>query len=294
MSTEEPRAKRSERLLIAGVIAGGVAGAMALGAVLQYGLTNRNQDADAPEDQFGLMGVASEELDLRINETVFGPDVELTDNFREAATIWARIEAEDAHGVTVDGLCREDTVTIESISGHGWFAGTPGWQLAVSAIVGATTGMLESKDVAKALGDAWKKVADGRTGGRNGDDAQGRSKQRDGWGRDEDGDFARNEGGIIVCFPRSNGPVYAYDEHHLDDDVQREGRLKKHVPDELSKECFFPVRFGNQPELSQPVDEPGVLHILAWDNNYEDNSGDYHVKFRITRNAGGEACDATQ
>ena len=285
MSTEDLRARRWERLLIVGAVAGGIAGAIALGAVLQYGFTNLSKGGGERREPARLMETAEfDELYREIDEAVFGPDVRLTEHFSsdKPATIWARIEAEDPHGVTVEGLCPNDEVTIESISGHGWFAGTPGWQLAVSAVVGATTDMLQSIDVAKVLGGTVTKITD-ETGDRSGEEAQGRSKQRDGWGRDEDGDFAQNEGGIIVCFPRSRGPVYAYDEYHLEDGVRREGRLRKHVPDNLKKECFFPVRLGNKAELSRSANESGVLHILAWDNNYRDNSGDYHVKVRVER-----------
>ena len=290
MSTEEPRTQRRERLLIAGVVAGGIAGAMALGAVLQHSIANLNGSGGGTGSSTELIRATFEEpnareLDLRIAETAFGPDVMLTENFSsdKPATIWARIEAEDAHGVTVDGLAPGDDVTIESISGHGWFAGTPGWQLAVSAIVGPVTDVLASKDVAKSIGSAWTKINEGR-GNRDGEEAQGRSKQRDGWGRDEDGDFSQNEGGIIVCFPRSRGPFYAYDEHHLQDGARGDGRLKTYVPDALKRECFFPVRFEGKTELCREAKDSGVLHILAWDNNYRDNSGDYDVKFRITRN----------
>ena len=224
------------------------------------------------EDQ-SIAGVNNAEVasqfEEQIGKTVFGPDVRLKQTFQEQGevTIWARIEAEDPHGITVDGLEKDDEVIVESISGVAWFSGKAGWDRAVSAIVGVTQNVVDPTNWGKAAAEVVKNLA-GRTG--NDEEDPGRGTPRDGWGKDPDGDYAKNEGGIIVCMPQSHGPVYANDDNHLDGDAQSAGRFKEHIVNDsgLKHNCFFPTRFnetGNtaDQELQGKATEAGVLHILA-------------------------------
>lgn len=84
------------------------------------------------------------------------------------------------------------------------------------------------------------------------------------------------------------------DNNHLKGDAQGRGRFPVYFGDKsnMKGRCFFPVRFPNTDETGQPplekkltelATEPGVMHIVAWDREYDDNSGDYDVTFRITR-----------
>ncbi len=111
------------------------------------------------------------------------------------------------------------------------------------------------------------------------------------------GDYARNEGGIVVCMPSAHGPMYANDKNHLGADAASRGRFPKYLGSEsdMKDKCFFPARVSRsaragevlEPVLERWAQQDGVLHVLAFDSDYDDNAGSYEIKFRIRRIANG-------
>ena len=111
-----------------------------------------------------------------------------------------------------------------------------------------------------------------------------RDKARDGYGvKMNDGKFAKNEGGILICMPSAKGPMYAHDRNHLPDDVEDSGRLDTHRMGELKdSHCFFPTR-KKDGTMDEAAKADGVIHIIAFDSNYADNLGLYEVSLQIMR-----------
>eukprot|EP01084_Bolivina_argentea_P213789 363001_1 len=109
-------------------------------------------------------------------------------------------------------------------------------------------------------------------------------KRRDGYGQDPGtDDYAKNEGGIIVCMPKAGGALYATDENHLQSGAKQNGRLPKYFSQNvINLNSFFPCnKSGGQ--MLATAKQDGVLHIIAFDQKFSDNGGTYEVKINITR-----------
>ena len=209
--------------------------------------------------------------DIKVKENRFGPDVELDDGFFEVE-IWADIEAVDDRGIAIDAVKAGDTVSIRAISGQASFSGQPGAiKVLRSVIYSASAGLIRKPAAVKAAEDQVG-IAKRRP-------EQG--KERDGYGQDENGNYARNEGGVIVCMPAAGGPMYAHDRNHLRPGAESEGRLDKFLSPDMRGKCFFPTR----DELGQErkVARDGILYVLAFDRDFKDNAGGYEVSLLIKR-----------
>lgn len=226
------------------------------------------------EGQTGDQVQVSQEL---VQDNKFGPDVVLHEKSTEW-TIWALINVADEHGISVDDVKKGDTLTIEAISGIGYFEKHSGWWKVLSTVYKISGAFVPTgsapANVITALSEGTL-PGDGRS-----DDDHGQSKPRDGYGRklDDGGKFAEEEGGIVVCMPQASGPMYAHSGNHFKND---EDRSIQNLVDnsEMKNNCFFPTRARE--EISLEAD--GILYIYAFDSNYRDNAGSYEVKFRIER-----------
>ena len=78
--------------------------------------------------------------------------------------------------------------------------------------------------------------------------------------------------------------MYAYGENQLDNVERRKGRLDASIKEvsQMKGKCFFPNRLSGG-RMEKKADKNGILYILAFDNDYSDNSGSYEVAFRIER-----------
>ena len=76
--------------------------------------------------------------------------------------------------------------------------------------------------------------------------------------------------------------MYAHDTNHLAGIAKAEGRLDKHLDNLMRDECFFPNRIPGG-RMALEARSSGILYLLAFDNDYSDNSGSYEVAFRIER-----------
>ena len=183
--------------------------------------------------------------DLRAGTNV-GPAVTLK-NKRGPHTwnIWALVNAADSRGISIDGVKTGDEVTLDYIYGIGYFGGQSGWSMLLSTVVRSVGGVLPVGDGTLTLtGQALPAPSASRIGG---------SKPRDGWGRNLDGKYGKEEGGIVICLPsaKRQSLIYARDENQLERDDSR-GKDSFKEGSEWKKysehKCSFPL-------LTDPEDE---------------------------------------
>ena len=149
-----------------------------------------------------------------------GPDIVLGETDNEW-TIWASISTADDHGISVDNVKDGDVLTIEAISGVGYFAGQSGWWKVLSAIYKVSGAFVPTGSVPDNVITAL--CEETLLGDGKGDDDDGKSKPRDGYGRklNDGGKFAEEEGGIVVCAPKASGPMYAHSGNHFENGSER-------------------------------------------------------------------------
>lgn len=247
----------------------GTAALAVVGALLMVACDPEMEMTDQRRDEPLPAGGNTLGADIRLEGT--GPEW----------TIWATINAADDQGVSVDNVKTGDTITIEAISGIAYFAGQSGWETFFSvvrkvadsgAVAGGAGRIAES--VVKAL-EAGEEDEKPKVDPGEGD----ASKPRDGFGRNLDnGNYAKNEGGVAICAPKASGPVYAHQKNHLKDDKGRREQNLKEDSEMQGGDCFFATRGGEAVEINGD----GVLYVYAFDRDYRDNSGVYEMKFRIT------------
>ena len=227
--------------------------------------------ACTPESQSVESGGAEDPSDI---DWVDGSRISLGESGKKW-TVWASINAAHDKGVSVENVRAGDKLTIEAISGVGYFAGRKGWWRVLSVIynvsgVFAPTG--------SAAANALTELSDATLPGDGLEEDSPNSKPRDGYGRKlgDGGAFAEKEGGIVVCMPSARGPVYAHTKNHFSIDG---GQRKWKAVSEMKDQCFAATRTMEE----KSAEEDGVLYIYAFDKNYRDNAGTYEVKFRIER-----------
>ena len=99
-------------------------------------------------------------------------------------------------------------------------------------------------------------------------------------------DFARQEGGVIICMPEADGLVTSGDGDNTDLWIRKPGiRSDKSVPDQ-AKACFFPIRSNalhNTRKVRLDGSPPSVLFVGAWDHKFADNKGFYILYIKIEK-----------
>ena len=181
-----------------------------------------------------------------------------------------------------------DRLTIETLSGVAYFSGKSGWWQVLSAVYKVTAGVVPSGSIAAKVITATSKTL---PGDGEDDDVTKASRPRDAYGRKLDdnlGQFAEEDGGLVICMPVAGGPMYAHDANHFTREGQprpptgqpaRDDRRGMKRESEMPGKCF-PAARGT---TTYTVRGNGVLHIYAFDHNYRDNAGSYEIKFRIAR-----------
>ena len=214
----------------------------------------------------------------------FGPDTMIPPN-ATTVDVWAEISATDHSGITVDGIKAGDVVEIVDVSGICSFDSNLGQKvLSLVAIISGTAAAASSlfdiekvegriKDFKHQASELAKEAGDALKGSR-----------RDGYGQDPGtGEFATEEGGLLVCMPSACGVFYATEENHLTGNAHEDGRLLIHTKSNLQDHnCFFPCRKDGG-VMKTKAKQDGTLHIIAFDSNFGDNAGKYEVKFRVSR-----------
>lgn len=204
----------------------------------------------------------------------------------EAFKLFASISTSDDVGIIIDNVMEGDEILIYDASGIASFKKTSmalikgvigiANAIGTSALVYATEGaaapfVKEWNSALSSIGDA---VGDGEI----------KHARRDAYGQDPGtGDYAKNEGGLIVCMPKSKGAIYATDDYHLTGDTKENGRRVEYYSEKtIEKNAFFPcnVSAGKMSGVAQIA---GAAHILSFDSNFEDNCGAYTVGIIVIR-----------
>ena len=206
------------------------------------------------------------------NGIAFGPDIVFNPEGEEPCEFWAEISATDDSGVSVDKLKEGDKLQIIEISGACSFArGKSGLILSIISTTAVAALGAAGAAAWKAAVNSMRRDLDKHMAVDGGNDG---SKKRDGYGQEVGGkgNYAREEGGIIVCLPKAGGVVYSSEKVRRADDGDRR---------DTAGGWFFPTR--QDVGKARKIDSDGVLRIAAFDSNYGDNAGSYEVKFVITR-----------
>jgi hypothetical protein len=209
--------------------------------------------------------------------------------------VWASIPANDDKGIVIDNVLRGDVIEVYNTAGIASFDKVN--MEPIKGIVGIMNAMIDGAVVLTEPEMAPLVAA--FTVGVNAivdavPDELGNAR-RTAYGLDPGtGDYAKNEGGLIVCMPESYGAIYATDKYHLTGDTKNEGRLYKYYSDETKKmNAFFPCPIFNEDDPNSPDNGRmsatsnqvgrGAVTILAFDENFSDNAGYYNVGIIVTR-----------
>jgi len=204
----------------------------------------------------------------------------------EAFKLWACISATDETGVIIDNVMAGDEVIVYDASGIASF------KEANMAIVKGVVGMANAiaggvlvfatDGAAAPFVDSWNKAVDNI--GKAVGDGKMKYGNRDMYGRDPGtGDYAKDEGGLIVCMPESKGPIYATDDYHLTGDTKNHGRKYEYYSSKAkAANLFYPCNVsGGLMQATAGV--AGAVHILAFDSKFTDNCGSYTVGIIVLR-----------
>ena len=240
------------------------------------GWIERDRGGDSDTCEWGSL-MASEESTQsgETNAVAFGPDIVFNPQGAETCEFWAEISATDDSGVSVDKLKEGDELRIIEISGACSFAkGKSGLILSIIAAAAAVTLGGASSAAWNTMVSSMRKDLDKHMAADAGTDDNDGGKKRDGYGQEVGGggNYAQNEGGIIVCLPLARGVVYSSDEVRRDKDGGGNN---------AQSGWFFPTR--SDAGETRTIGQEGVLRIAAFDSNYSDNAGSYEIKFSITR-----------
>lgn len=204
----------------------------------------------------------------------------------EAFKLFASISATDDVGIIIDNVLPGDELIVYDASGISSFRssnmklikGLVGIAnaLATKALVFATDGA--ALPFTKAWNSALGKVGEAI------DDGKMKHSRRDAYGRDPGtGDYAKHEGGLIVCMPKARGAVYATSDYHLTGDTKNKGRKTKYYPSKAEKKnVWWPCNVDGG-LMSKKAEEAGAIHVLAYDDKFTDNCGAYTVGMIVIR-----------
>ncbi|QHW00191.1 hypothetical protein [Spirosoma endbachense] len=238
-----------------------------------------------------------------LEAVTFNPTVTLPDEAGDQGPIqyylvWASIPANDDKGIVIDNVLEGDEIEVYNTAGIASFDKVS--MEPIKGIVGIIN-VVAGGAVVLAEPEMAPLVA-GFTAGVEAiidaiPDELGTAR-RTAYGLDPGtGDYAKNEGGLIVCMPESSGAIYATDDYHLTGDTKNEGRLYKYYSDDTKNvNAFFPcpvVNDTNDPtspnngRMSATSGKPGrgAINILAFDERFDDNAGYYNVGIIITRHS---------
>lgn len=204
----------------------------------------------------------------------------------EAFKLWACVSATDETGILIDNVLPGDQVIVYDASGIASFKeanmalikGVVGMANAIAgdALIFATDG------AAAPFVDTWNKAVSS-IGDAVGDGKMNHAN-RDMYGRDPGtGDYAKEEGGLIVCMPESKGAVYATDDFYLTGDTKNHGRKYDYYSSKAkSMNVFYPCNVSGG-LMKATAGIAGAVHILAFDSKFTDNCGSYTVGIIVLR-----------
>lgn len=198
----------------------------------------------------------------------------------EDLAVVAFVSAADSLGLGINGVTDGDTIQFFSATGlatfsqdsHNEFVGSIATIVAAGASLGAAAfGQPELAPFITAAGASIAKAFPESKSPSMGRDAYGQMA-----GSDE---FARAEGGLLVCSPTVQGVYYSGDRDHQDRWIRSgKDRKNEHRPPHV-RDAFFLRRGTGRTMLRGD----GTLVICPWDWKFEDNIGAYKVEFILRR-----------
>lgn len=222
-------------------------------------------------------------------------DVALPDEFKdssgnldqaEAYKLWTIISANDEVGITISNVKEGDEIVINSSSGIASFKESSMKLLkagiGLANAIGNVAVLYATEGAAEPFLGSWNSFVDEATD-TIGDTVK--HARRDSYGRDPGtGDYAKDEGGLIVCMPKAKGAVYATDDYHLEGGAKHHGRKEEYYPSRVKedKNVFYPCNVDGG-LMSQVASEAGTVNILAFDEKFSDNAGAYTTEIYILR-----------
>ncbi|EHN68012.1 MULTISPECIES: hypothetical protein [Aliivibrio] len=225
------------------------------------------------------LGTINNVIDLNIIKSIFNKNI--SNEKIGSISLWGVVTANDSTGLIIDNLQQGDQLTIESASGLASFKETDMKIIkSVISVYGAistlganiiTEGQLTPYlSQFNSIFDSIKAAVPDKI----------QHAVRDASGRDPGtGDYAKNEGGLIVCMPKARGAIYATSDNHLESGAKHNGRQEKYFPKSIKdKESFF---FYDKAENKKITSMTGAVNILAFDSKFSDNAGYYEFKVTI-------------
>lgn len=209
------------------------------------------------------------------------------DRSTESIKLAIVVNPADPLGVSISNLKKGDTIVVTSVSGKASFSKNTGHPL-LSSIVGALAegakAYLDSQDDKQydPIVDAASKVITDQL--KATDDAQ---QFRDAFGLADEGGWGLEEGGVVVCMPQAQGPIYSGDPDHRDHWASQPRRLTdaRGLPAWLSGIArTHPLFFlGRNTKNTAVCGQDGEAFLLAWDFAFADNAGFYKVFVTVTQ-----------
>jgi hypothetical protein len=232
-------------------------------------------------DQQSTLVVPSLTLPLNLNDSS-GVHIGQSEAFK----LWASIPVNDDVGVLIDNVLAGDEIIIYDASGIASFKSTS--MKVIKGVVGianaiGTKALVYATDGAAApFVKEWNSTLD-KVGKAVGD-SDIKHGRRDAYGRDPGtGDYAKNEGGLIVCMPESKGAIYATKDYHFKDKAKDNGRKYEYYSDKAkANNVLFPCNV-NGGKMSAIAGTAGAIHVLAFDEKFTDNAGAYTVGLIVIR-----------
>ena len=198
----------------------------------------------------------------------------------EDLAVVAFVTASQPFGVGVSGVTDGDTFELVNAVGNATFdqetdnAGISGLITIVAAGASLTAAAFGAPELAPLINGAGAALA------QQFPEQQHSAKPRDVFCQIAgSSDFARAEGGLIVCGPDALGIFESGDSDHQDRWItSSHDRSDEHRPAHVFS-AFFLQR-DRQPRM---LDGDGDLIIAPWDHKFEDNVGVYRVEFLLRR-----------
>ncbi len=238
--------------------------------------------------------------------TIISPTLTLplkneSNNKYDAYKLNVAIAANDNTGVVIDNVLPGDFIYIYRASGIASFKKAN--MKVVKSIVGIANTIVGGVVIASTDGaatpfvKAWNKSLKTLSDAVTKDEIN--RARRDPYGQDPStSDYAKKEGGLILCMPKARGAIYANNDYYLQSDSKSEGRKYKYYSKKAkennvifpcpvnisSHDIYHPNQASsNSGRMSAIAEEPGAIQLLAFDSKFTDNAGTYEVGLVIVR-----------
>lgn len=191
------------------------------------------------------------------------------------------VNAADSTGVSIGNLRANDEINVTEMAGDAEFDADAG-NSGLFSIAALLLSLTEAVTVGAGHPEFKGPISELENIARQAFGMKGQPKKvRDAFGLSDGGTHkARQEGGVILSLPGSQGPYQSGKSQELW--IKNDGeRTDANRPDHVVH-GFFPRRHAPEHNRRQ-LAQSGRLFVTAWDWNYPDNTGYYKVYMTITR-----------